>query len=354
MSKFWRTFNKGVAGLNKGIPLPLVNLSKYISNIQQGTILLVGGAEGSGKSTLANECFMNYPLQWLKLNPDRKEKIHVEYFNLEIQDEDVEAKLRANWIFRQSKATVKLYIDKIFQKGDNVLTEEEIEWIKKSDEYIEFMSENVNFTAGEEISVGYFYKVLWECAKKYGTMDEDPENPGKYLLHTYVPKDENQYVIFLFDNVNNLNDKKLIDLLSGYCVKFRKACNFTFVLIQQYNRDQQSSQRTFMEPQNADLKESGRTADDSSIVFLTYTPGRFGLSSYQGYDLEEKLGTKGVRLKDVLRFLKISKNRNGADNVYIPYMFNGAQGYVKEMPSPDKWKKNEGGIKDEFIRLFIS
>ncbi|HEY8361773.1 MAG TPA: hypothetical protein VIK77_02670 [Tissierellaceae bacterium] len=348
--KFWHQVDNGLKGLNRGIPIPLEKLSNFMSNIQQGTYYLLSGSTGSGKSTIANECFMNYPLQWLQLNPDRQEKYHIEYFNLEIQDVDVSAKLRANWIFRQTKAKLKLHVDKIFQKGNYFLTREEIEWLKKSDDFMDFMEDNVNFIAGEEVSIAFVYKRLWECAKKFGRMEVGAD--GKPQLHTFEQIDPNQYVVFLFDNVNNLNDKALIDTLSSYFVKFRKSCNFSFVVIQQYNRAQEGEKRTFMEPQLSDLKETSRTADDCNIALLTYTPGRLGLTEYQGYNLEEPFGN--YKLGDLIRFLKIAKNRNGRDNVYVPYLFNGAYGYVKEMPHPDVWRRNENNVKEQFIKLFAT
>jgi len=350
--KFKSQYKRGLEGLNKGIPIPLTKLSEYICNIQQGTITLVGGSTGSGKSTLINEVAISAPLQFLEDNPDRPEKYHCEYFNLEIQDVDVLAKFKANYIFKESQYQIKLSPTKIFQKGDFILTDVEKDWIDRSDRYIDKLMDNVDFVAGENVSPEFFYKKLWECAKKYGTMECDAD--GKPLLHTWKAIDPNQYVVFIFDNLNNLNDKSKIDTLSSMCVTFRKLCNFTFFLIQQYNRSQETNfnHGGFQEPVLSDLKESGRTSDDADTVILTYSPARFGITEYLDYQLEELLGNNGQNLGDILRFAKIAKNRNGQDNKYIPYAFSGARGIIKELPSPFQFSTNHQGCKENIINLF--
>jgi DnaB-like helicase C terminal domain len=259
-SKFNQYYQRGLDGYNKGLPIPLDHLNSYLCGIQKGVTTVLAGASGSGKSTMVNEIAISYPLQFLKDNPDRPEKYHCEYFNLEIQDIDVLAKFKANHIFKESNYQVKLSPNKIFQKGDFLLTDTEKMWIDKSDEYIDELLKNVNFIAGENITVGYFYKRLFELARQFGTMEKDEE--GRELLHTWVAKDPNQYVVVVFDNVNNLNDKAKIDELSSICVKFRKNCDFTFYLVQQYNRQQESNfnHGGFQEPVISDLKETSRTA----------------------------------------------------------------------------------------------
>lgn len=306
----------------------------------------------SGKSSLAQECYISYPIQFCQNNTTQF-KYHAEYFNLEIKDVDVIAKLRANWIFKESKGKVKLSVNKIFQKGNNFgkLTTEQRDWITKSETYSDFLYEHCNFIAGENITNKFVFKRLMECAKRFGTMDKTKE--GMEILHTYKPHDPNQFVTFIFDNVNNLNDKKLIDELSGIFVKFRNACGFTFVIVQQYNRSLESmDRRDFMEPQLADLKESGRTADDCDTAFLTFVPARYGLDDYEGFRLNEGHNGSEHSLGDFFRMIKIAKNRDGKDNIYLPYGFSGAVGFVKEMPTSGKWNLNTNGVKDEYYKLF--
>ncbi len=349
--KFEAQYQRGEAGLNVGLPMPFTTLSNEVCGIQQGRYDLISGAEGSGKSTLVQECYLSYPLQYCeKMKDEIPFKYHGEYFNLEITDIDVVAKLLANWIFKETKGEIKLSVNKIFQKGSNRITKEEKDWIKKSYTYLDFLNDHCNFIAGENITTGYVYKRLSECARSFGTMDKDAE--GKDLLHTWKAKDPNQFVVFIFDNVNNMNDKKLIDSISSMFVKFRNACNFTFVPVQQYNRSQQDSQRDFMEPQMADLKETGQTGSDCNCAFLTYTPSRFGLDEYEGYRLNEGYMGGKSKLGDFFRMVKLAKNRDGKDNIYLPYAFNGASGIIKEMPLPKKWNANENNCKQYYFKHF--
>jgi replicative DNA helicase len=348
--KFEAQYKRGQEGLNVGLPMPFTLLSEEVCGIQQGRYDLWAGATGDGKSTITQECYISYPIQYCEKNKSTVPyKYHCEYFNLEIKDINVVAKLLANWIFKESAGTIKLSVNKIFQKGSNKITTEEKDWIKKSYSYYDFLGEHVNFIAGDNISEAYIYKRLMECARAFGTMKK--EN-GKDLLYTYKPKDPNQYVVFIFDNVNNLNDKRLIDSVSSMFVKFRNACDFSFVVVQQYNRDQQNSNREFMEPQLADLKETGQPGQDSDVAFLSYNPKRLGQDAYEGYNLLE--GYKGSKkaLGDFLRFLKIAKNRDGKDGIYLPFALNGAMGIVKEMPAPNNWNNNLNNIKDYYYKYF--
>lgn len=356
--KFDKEYQRGEDGLNVGLPFPLTQLSDSLCNLQQGTYYLIAGAQGTGKSTLANECFISYPIQYLDVKKDSPFKVHIEYFNLEIKDVDVLAKFKCNWIFRQTKGKIMLSLNKVFQKGNFRLNQEERDWIKKSDEYIEYLLDSCNFVAGERISKNFVYKKLWECATKFGTMEPylDGNNnpvPNRYYLHTYKPKDPNQFVIFLFDNLNNLSNKADIDEISQYFVDFRNACNFTFCVVQQYNRGQESmDRRDFMIPQLSDLMESSKPSADCNVALLTYAPARFKLMEYEGYNLMEKASEKQT-LGSFLRFLRVAKNRDGRDDIYVPYMFSGARGFVKEMPEPVTWFKNENNLKQTYYNLFV-
>lgn len=347
--KFDREFKRGLEGKNVGILLPLSRLSDTICNLQQGTYTLVGGGTGTGKSTLINECYINHPIQFVKRNPHLNLKVKICYFNLEMSSINVIAKFRANWIFRETKAKIKLSINHIFQRGGFKLTEEEKQWVTKSQEYQDSLLDDVEFIAGEKVGSGFVYKKLWEYAKEYGIMEK---KDGKDLLYTWRPKDENQYIIFVFDNLNNLPSKEEIDNISQYFVDFRNSCNFSFTVVQQYNRANEGmDRREFMIPQLSDLMTSSKPGHDCNIALLTYSPARYMLNDYEGYNMLEQFGTE--KLGEKLRFLRLSKSRDGRDNVYIPYMFDGARGYVKEMPLPNIWNKNENNIKQQYENLFI-
>jgi hypothetical protein len=348
--KFKAQYEKGLKLQNVGIPFPLTQLSSIVCNLQQSTYYVFGGGQGTGKSTLVNECFINYPLQWLQKNPDSPFKYHGEYFNLEISEVDVIAKFKANWIFRESQGAVKLSVNQIFQKGDFRLTVAEQKWIEKSEDYIDYLLDNVTFITGERVGSKYVYKRLWACAEKYGTMDRSPE--GHYMLHTYKPKDPNQFVVVIFDNFNNLPDKEEIDKISQYFVDFRNACGFTFAAVQQYNRlTEGMDRREFMIPQLSDLMGTSKPGFDCNIALLTYAPARYMLPEYEGYNLKEPFGDK-TTLGTYLKFARLAKSRDGRDDVYVPYMFSGARGYVKEMPEPANWNANLNKIKDEFKTRF--
>jgi hypothetical protein len=349
--KFDIEFARGKSGLNAGLPMPFSLLSSEVCGIQQGRYDLWMGSIGSGKSTVVQEGYISYPIQYCEKYKDSIPFTYeVDYFNLEIPDVNVMAKLLANWIYKESKGAVKVSVNRIFQKGTNRLTADEVEWITKSYKYLDFLLQHCNFITGEGISEKYVYKRLIELAKKHGTMEVNAQ--GAELLYTYKPKDPNKFIMIVFDNVNNLNSKELIDKCSSIFVKFRNNCKFSFSIVQQYNRNQEANDREFMEPQIGDGKDSGLPGQDCDTAFLTYIPARFGLTEYKQYMLNQGYNGSKKKLGDFFRMVKLAKNRDGQDNIYLPYAFNGAAGIVKELVSPLDWKENKNRCKDYYFQHF--
>ena len=65
----------------------------------------------------------------------------------------------------------------------------------------------------------------------------------------------------------------------------------------------------------------------ADIVLGLFSPVRFGITEYLGYDV--------TKLKDHLRFLEVIVNRNGEMGGILPLWFDGAVCDFKELPKPD-------------------
>ena len=65
----------------------------------------------------------------------------------------------------------------------------------------------------------------------------------------------------------------------------------------------------------------------ADIVLGLFSPFRFGITEYFGYDI--------TILKDHIRFLEVIVNRNGEMGGIIPLWFDGAVCDFREMPKPD-------------------
>jgi hypothetical protein len=77
------------------------------------------------------------------------------------------------------------------------------------------------------------------------------------------------------------------------------------------------------------LGDSKYVSRDADIVLGLFSPFRFGMTDYLGYDI--------TILKDRLRFLEVIVNRNGEMGGILPLWFDGAVCDFRELPkSNDK------------------
>lgn len=65
----------------------------------------------------------------------------------------------------------------------------------------------------------------------------------------------------------------------------------------------------------------------ANVVLGLFSPSRFGITEYFGYDI--------TILKDHIRFLEVIANRDGEMGGLLPLWFDGAVCDFKELPKPD-------------------
>ena len=75
------------------------------------------------------------------------------------------------------------------------------------------------------------------------------------------------------------------------------------------------------------MGDSKYVSRDCDIVLGLFSPFRFGITEYFGYDI--------TQLKDHIRFLEVIVNRNGEMGGILPLWFDGAVCEFKELPKPD-------------------
>lgn len=128
-----------------------------------------------------------------------------------------------------------------------------------------------------------------------------------------------------------MNLKQSIDKLSEYCAKYlRNRYHYSIIAIQQQAFESEGNEAFKLgriRPSAAGLGDSKYTARDSDIVLGLFSPYRFGITEYLGYDV--------TQLKDHLRFLEVIVNRNGEMGGILPLWFDGAVCDFKELPKPD-------------------
>ena len=66
----------------------------------------------------------------------------------------------------------------------------------------------------------------------------------------------------------------------------------------------------------------------ADIVIGLYSPFKYGLATYEGYDIK--------RFKNYIRFMEVIEDRHyGATGNICPLFFNGASSIFYELPKPD-------------------
>jgi hypothetical protein len=128
-----------------------------------------------------------------------------------------------------------------------------------------------------------------------------------------------------------MNLKQSIDKLSEYCAKYlRNRYHYSPIIIQQQAFESEGNDAFKLgrvRPSVAGLGDSKYVSRDADIVLGLFSPFRFGITEYMGYDI--------TQLKDHIRFLEVIVNRNGEMGGLLPLWFDGAVCDFRELPKPD-------------------
>ena len=158
----------------------------------------------------------------------------------------------------------------------------------------------------------------------------DSDNP-------YTPDDPEEYRIVIVDNASNLalesGMKKMenIDKLAKYGITLRNQLKYIFVLIQHQAQAQEGIENQKLnriKPSSDGLADCKTTTRDANFVLGLYSPYKYGLREYEGYDIT-KFGNR-------IRFMEVIEDRDyGANNHICPLFFDGAVSTFAELPKPN-------------------
>jgi len=337
---------KGRLGLNSGIPTRLSRMDYFTTGIQQGDYWLIGAETNVGKTKFVRDQFIYEPYNyWLK-NKD-KFNIHFIDFSLEMTAEDNLADLISKDIYVDYGKVISRSV--LLSQGRN----KEGVQRRLEDEYYDMLCSYEERYADFEkhltiidtdVTPSFFHDVLMKYAEAHGTFEKESKFIGR--RGKYTPKDDNLYTIILFDTINLADAepkqtvKETIDRISRICVWFRKVCNFTPVIIQQFGAELSSTDRSrhgIKTPLLRDFEDSKRTTKDATIVLGLFDPTR--------HAMEEILEYNVLEMKNWIRTLHLLKNRNGEMNKSVALQFKGAIGMFEELPSAQMFKDNPGLYK---------
>lgn len=153
----------------------------------------------------------------------------------------------------------------------------------------------------------------------------------------YEPNDPSEYRFIVIDHLalcdpeRGMTQKEAMDKISEYCAKnLRNRYGFTVIIIQQQSAESESNDSVKLgriRPSVRGLGDSRYPARDCNLMLGLFSPYKFGLESYLGYDIK--------KFKDHIRFLEVCIGRDGAQGGIIALFFDGATCSFYELPPPN-------------------
>lgn len=340
--------NRLLNGQLNRIPSPFERFSNDFIGIEQGCYYTITSFTKGGKSQFTSFTFIYKPLMfcyYTKTDID----IKILYFPLEETPERIMQRFISWLLYDLSKGKIRITpkdlrstISPVSQEILDAINSDEIQNILKYfEEHVIFPDEAGNPTG----IFKYCVKYAEEHGKVYTKVGKYKDDFGviqeRQVFDRYEQDNPNEYRLVIIDTINLIDTergmtlKQSMDKLSEYCAKYlRNRYHYSPVIIQQQAFDQEGNEAFKIgrvRPSVAGLGDSKYTSRDSNIVLGLFSPFRFALKEYEGYDIS--------KFKDNIRFLEMIVNRDGEMGGLCPLFFDGAVCQFSELPRPDD---NEG------------
>lgn len=335
--------NRGKKGLNIGLPHGKTSLVDYVPNVQQSTYYLLGGETGSGKTSLADDMFIYNPYEYV-INKEANKlglDMVVLYFSLEIDLISKVTKGVCRKIFNDTKLITD--VNYILSRGKNRISQEVYDLVLHNREYFNEFEDKVKIydrpinPTGIQVAVKEYCRPLFTEHKEGNRTVYKPKNPNLYIM---VVVDH----VALTKNEQGFKSKENIDHLSKCLVDLRNSYGVIPIMISQFNRQLAGVERQLslkdgadfnkVKPQLNDFKDTGNTQQDANVVLSIFSPNRYDVPEYLGYNIR--------KLKDRFRALSVLKCRDGQPDLIKGLAYVGEIGYFQELPIvvPDELYKN--------------
>lgn len=326
------------------IPSPFKRFSEDFIGIEQSCYYTITSFTKGGKSQFTSYTFIYKPLMFCyftKADVDLK----ILYFPLEETPERIMQRFISWLLFDFSEGKIRVSPREL-RSTTSPVSEEVLEVIN-SDEFqdmLEYFESHIIFPEEAANPTG-IYKYCKNYAEEHGTVytkigkykDEFGVLQERQVFDRYEQDNPNEYRLIIIDTINLIDTergmtlKQSMDKLSEYCAKYlRNRYNYSPIIIQQQAFDQEGNEAFKMgrvRPSVAGLGDSKYTSRDSNVVLGLFSPFRFALKEYEGYDIS--------KFKDNIRFLEMIVNRDGEMGGLCPLFFDGAVCQFEELPRPD-------------------
>lgn len=307
------------------IPSPFKRFSNDFIGIEQSCYFTVTSFTKGGKSQFTSYTFIYKPLMFCYFTK-ADVSLKVLYFPLEETPERIMQRFISWLLYDFSKGKIRISpkdlrstISAVSQEVLDIINSDEIQDILSYfEEHVIFPEEAANPTG--------IYKYCKTYAEEHGTVytkegkykDEFGNIQTRQVFNRYEQDNPNEYRLIIIDTINlidterGLTLKQSMDKLSEYCAKYlRNRYHYSPIVIQQQAFESEGNEAFKIgriRPSVAGLGDSKYTSRDSNVVLGLFSPFRFALKEYEGYDIS--------RFRDNIRFLEVIVNRDKHNYLY--------------------------------------
>lgn len=326
------------------IPSPFKRFVDDFCGIEQDTFYCITSFTKGGKSMLCSYLFIYSAVIYAYFAKEQVD-FKIIYFPLEETKERIMQRFMSWILYKFSRGSMRVS-PKELRSTVNALDESIIDRLRQFDiqDLLNYFEEHVIFPAESANPTG-IYKYCKQYAEDHGTVhkkrvkrkDELGVMQELDVFDSYEQDNPNEYRMIIIDTINLIDTergmtlKQSIDKLSEYCAKYlRNRYHYSIIAIQQQAFESEGNDAFKLgrvRPSVAGLGDSKYVSRDCDIVLGLFSPFRFGITEYFGYDI--------TQLKDHIRFLEVIVNRNGEMGGILPLWFDGAVCEFKELPKPD-------------------
>lgn len=332
------------SGMYNCIPLPFNRFREVLPGTEMGKFIIITANQKIGKTKLCDFMYVYESLFFLMQHPEVKVKIF--YFCLEESARKKVIEFQCHLLYRLDGIIISpselTSTDKDRPVPDRIIELLESEryqlYIKKFEEIVEYIDSERNPTGINKrcrdfaLSTGHL---------NFKTIEiKDPvtgSNVKKQVVDSvnpYTPDDPELYKIVILDNAANLslesgmNKMQTIEKMAKYAITLRNQLNYTFILVQHQAQAQEGIENfklNKLKPSSDGLADCKTTTRDVNMVIGLYSPFKYGLPEYEGYDI--------TRFRNHIRFMEIIEDRDyGSNGNICPLYFDGAVSFFSELP----------------------
>jgi hypothetical protein len=326
------------------IPSPFQRFSNDFIGIEQSCYYTITSFTKGGKSQFTSYTFIYKPLMFCYLSQADID-LKILYFPLEETPERIMQRFISWLLFDFSKGKIRIS-PRDLRSTTSAVSKDILEVIESPEiqDILRYFEEHVIFPEESGNPTG-IYKYCKSYAEKNGTVYTKPIKyknefgilEEKQVFDRYEQNNPNEYRLVIVDTINlidtekGMNLKQSMDKLSEYCAKYlRNRYHYSPVIIQQQAFEQEGNEAFKLgrvRPSVAGLGDTKYTSRDSNVVLGLFSPFRFALKDYEGYDIS--------KFKDNIRFLEMIVNRDGEMGGLCPLFFDGAICRFDELPKPN-------------------